>query len=170
MHCNSSSKIDSARPEDLPGILAILNHYIEHDHCTFDTQPWSVGDKQPWFDGFGEKPQYLLLVARQGEEILGYAHSGQWRSKRAYDVTVETTVYIAPQHARRGLGRELLGALLARLETTPARRAVAGIAQPNPASDRLHESLGFEPVGTFHAVGHKFGQSWDVRWFERAIA
>jgi phosphinothricin acetyltransferase len=161
--------IEPAGHHDLAGILDILNHFILHDHCTFDTQPWSPGDKQAWFESFGEKPQYLLLVARQGDDILGYAHSGQWRGKRAYDVTVETTVYVAAGHAGRGLGRALLGDLLHRLEDTPARRAVAGVAQPNSASNRLHESLGFSAVGTFHGVGHKFGKFWDVRWFERSI-
>lgn len=169
MNSDRHPTVAPARHQDLAGILEILNHYIAHDHCTFDTDPWSLEQKQPWFDGFASKPQYRLLVARQGPDVLGYAHSGQWRNKHAYDITVETTVYVAPQQAGRGLGRSLLGTLLNDLEDTPAGRAVAGIAQPNVASNRLHESLGFEPVGTFHKVGHKFDQYWDVRWFERAI-
>jgi phosphinothricin acetyltransferase len=161
--------VEAARPGDLPAILDILNHYVRHDHCTFDTQPWSVADKQDWFDGFRAEGPHRLLVARRGDQLLGYAHSARWRPKRAYDVTVETTVYVAPDARARGLGRLLLGTLLRQLAGSGALRAVAGVAQPNQASDRLHESLGYQRVGTFHGVGHKFDQDWDVTWFERDI-
>ena len=161
--------MEPARPGDLPALLDILNHYVLHDHCTFDTDPWDCADKQQWFDGFGQAGPYRLLVARQGRNVLGYAHSGQWRGKRAYDVTVETTVYLAPEATGQGLGARLLGELLEALKGTGALRAVAGIAQPNEASNRLHRSLGYRVVGTFHRVGRKFDRDWDVTWFERDI-
>lgn len=47
--------------------------------------------------------------------------------------------------------------------------AYAGIALPNPASAALHESMGFEPVGTYRSVGYKRGEWHDVRWYERSI-
>jgi phosphinothricin acetyltransferase len=162
-------EIGPARPGDLPGLLAILNHYVLHDHCTFDTDPWSPGDKQAWFDGFRTAGPYRLLIARREDRVIGYAHSGQWRSKRAYDVTVETTVYLAPDATGQGLGARLLGGLLTSLQGSGALRAVAGIAQPNEASNHLHRKLGYRAVGTFHRVGRKFDRDWDVTWFERDI-
>ena len=161
--------LESAVPGDLPGVLDILNHYVLHDHCTFDTEPWTCEGKQAWFDSFRPSGPYRLLVARRDGRVLGYAHSGQWRGKRAYDVTVETTVYLAPDATGEGLGSRLLGELLASLRGTGALRAVAGIAQPNDASNRLHTGLGYRAVGTFHRVGRKFNRDWDVTWFERDI-
>ena len=161
--------LEPARPGDLPGVLDILNHYVLNDHCTFDTEPWSCDDKQAWFDGFRTTGPYRLTVARQDGRLLGYAHSGRWRGKRAYDVTVETTVYLAPDSTGRGLGARLLGELLVSLRGSGALRAVAGIAQPNEASNRLHRGLGYRLVGTFHRVGRKFDRDWDVSWFERDI-
>lgn len=166
---SAAISLEPARAGDLPDLLRILNHYVLNDHCTFDTEPWSCADKQAWFDGFDTTGPWRLLVARRQGRLLGYAHSGQWRSKRAYDVTVETTVYLAPDATGRGLGALLLGGLLSTLRGTRARRAVAGIAQPNEASNRLHHSLGYRTVGTFHRVGRKFGRDWDVTWFERDI-
>jgi phosphinothricin acetyltransferase len=70
----------------------------------------------------------------------------------------------------RGVGHALYAALLERLEADDRRRlAVAGIALPNAASERLHLAHGFTPVGTFHSVGVKFGREWDVRWYERRL-
>mgnify|MGYP001823492298 CR=1 FL=1 len=161
--------IEDAVAGDLPAILDILNHYVRSDHCTFDTEPWTPAQKADWFGQFRAAGPHRLLVARQDDRLTGYAHSAAWRPKRAYDVTVETTVYVAPGALGRGLGTALLGRLLELLRGSGALRAVAGIAQPNDASNRLHEVLGYRPVGTFHRVGRKFGRDWDVAWFERDI-
>jgi phosphinothricin acetyltransferase len=48
-------------------------------------------------------------------------------------------------------------------------RVLAGIAQPNLASNSLHEKFGFRAIGTFTAVGRKFGKYWDVVWMERPL-
>jgi phosphinothricin acetyltransferase len=169
VNANGGTVIEPAGAGDLPAILGILNHYVRHDHCTFDTEPWSVAQKQAWFDGFSGSGPHRLLVARRDDRIEAYAHSSRWRPKNAYDVTVETTIYVAPDATGQGLGGRLLGRLLAELRGSGALRAVAGIAQPNEASNRLHERLGYRVVGTFHRVGRKFGRDWDVTWFERDI-
>jgi phosphinothricin acetyltransferase len=159
--------IHDAGSNDLPGVLDILNHYVVNNHCTFDTRPWSVEQKQDWFDQFSHEGRHRLLIAKSGELLLGYAHSSRWRPKDAYDITVETTVYIHPEQRSRGLGYRLLQRLLEELEGTGVHSAVAGIAQPNEASNRLHERLGYQKVGTFHRVGLKFDQYWDVTWYQR---
>jgi len=69
--------IEHARRDDLPVILAILNHYVQTDHCIFDTEPWSVEQKLRWFEGFTTTGPYQLLVARDGDALLGYAHSSR---------------------------------------------------------------------------------------------
>jgi phosphinothricin acetyltransferase len=47
--------------------------------------------------------------------------------------------------------------------------AYAGITLPNPASVGLHESLGFQPVGVYRAVGYKLGAWHDVGWWQLAL-
>lgn len=42
---------------------------------------------------------------------------------------------------------------------------LAGIALPNPASVRLHEGLGFWPVGVYPSIGFKKGAWHDVGWW-----
>lgn len=161
--------IHHAEPGDLPGILAILNHYIRTHHCTFDTERWSVEEKQEWFDAFTPEGPWRLLTARMDDKLIGYAHSTRWRPKAAYDVTVETTVYVSPDHRSKGVGEALMKRLLADLAETDIHSAVAGIAQPNPASNRLHERLGFREVGTYREVGFKFDRYWDVTWYQKII-
>jgi phosphinothricin acetyltransferase len=40
---------------------------------------------------------------------------------------------------------------------------------PNVPSVRLHESVGFKPVGVYRRVGYKLGAWHDVAWFQAAI-
>ena len=79
--------------------------------------------------------------------------------------TVEDTVYIAPAHTGRGLGRALLGALLTACEQAGARQVVAVIADTgSDASVELHHRLGFEQVGPLRRAGRKHG-----RWIDTAL-
>ena len=163
----SEIAIRPAVAADLPGIVAILNHYVLQSHVTFDTRPFAVAERQPWFDGFGVTGRYRLLVADDGGRVIGYASSTPIRPKPAYDPSVETTIYLEPAATGRGRGRRLYAELLELLSGEDVHRAYAGIALPNPGSIALHESLGFRHVGTFDEAGRKFGRYWSIGWWER---
>jgi phosphinothricin acetyltransferase len=117
-----------------------------------------------------EEGRLLLAALDAGGEVLGYAKSGEHKSRPAYASTCETSVYVARDARGRGVGGALYDALLARLDESPLRLAVGGVAEPNEASTRLHLSRGFTPVGTFTGVGAKRGRAWDVTWYQRPLA
>jgi phosphinothricin acetyltransferase len=83
---------------------------------------------------------------------------------------VEVSAYVAASAHRSGVGRALYASLFAILVAQGFRNAYAGITLPNPASVRLHEAVGFAPVGTYRGIGYKFGAWHDVLWMERALA
>jgi phosphinothricin acetyltransferase len=78
-------------------------------------------------------------------------------------------VYIHAKARRTGMGRALYHALFALLSLQGFYQGFAGITLPNPASVGLHEALGFQPVGVYHAVGYKLGGWHDVGWWQRAF-
>jgi phosphinothricin acetyltransferase len=159
------SVIRDARPADLPAIAAIYADAAETTHVTFDF----AGRPVSWWADVLADPEHEFLVAADGDHVLGYARSSPHKDRPGYAITVETSVYVAEAARGRGVGHALYGALLARLDAGPRENAVAGVALPNEASERLHRAHGFTDVGTFHAVGVKFGRPWDVRWFERPL-
>ena len=161
--------IRSACVEDLPAIVALYNHYIDNTPITFDLEPHRVEQRQSWFDDFSETGRHRLLVAELDGSVAGYACSHQFRTKAAYDTSVETTVYLAPDTVGRGIGSALYDELFSRLEAEDLHRAYAGITLPNEASRALHERFGFEELGVFREVGRKFGEYWDVLWLEKAL-
>lgn len=163
----SAFDIRAATAEDLPRLTEIYNHYVLHTPITFDIEPFTLEQRRPWFDQHALAGRHRLFVAEQDGTVIGYSSSHQFRVKRAYDSTVETTVYCAPDGHRRGVGTALYEALFDALRGEDIASFVAGITLPNEASLALHARFGFSHVGTMHRVGRKFGSYWDVSWHER---
>ncbi|MCA9000849.1 MAG: N-acetyltransferase [Planctomycetes bacterium] len=151
---------------DLPGVCEIYNHYVEHSVVTFDLEPWKVEHKRAWMSQFQTEGRCQMFVAEREGRIVGYAYSGPFRDRPAYDITVETTVYLAPDAVGQGLGRRLYGTLIPRLRALNLRSVIAGVTLPNTASVALHESFGFRHVGTMGRVGLKHGKLWAVGWWQ----
>jgi len=111
-----------------------------------------------------------MLVAEDAAcGVVGYTCTGRFRTKDAYDTTVEASIACRADAVGRGLGSLLYSALFEALRGEDIHRIVAGIAQPNPASNALHRRFGFREVGAFTEVGRKFGKYWDVLWLERPL-
>ncbi len=112
---------------------------------------------------------HLWLVDETDGVIGGYAYGTPWRSRHAYRFTVETTVYVAAERHRRGIGRRLYEELLEQLGALGFVTAVAGITLPNDESVEFHRALGFTYVGTFPKVGYKFDTWYDTGWLSRLL-
>jgi phosphinothricin acetyltransferase len=155
--------------DDLPALLAIYNRYIVETPITFDLEPKTLAQRQEWLDGFAPAGRHQCFVAVKDGAAIGWACSGKFREKAAYDTTVETSVYLAQGEQGRGLGRRLYATLLDALAGEDVHSALGCITVPNEASVGLHRSLGFVPAGTFREVGRKFGRFWDVCWYARGF-
>lgn len=155
---------------DLATLTDIYNHYIRETTITFDLAPYSLEQRRSqWFDHYAPSGRYRLWVAEQKGRVVGYATSGPFHRKAAYDTSVETSIYLAPDRLGQGIGRSLYSRLFASLQTEDVHRAYAIITQPNPGSEAFHRSFGFAPIGHCHQVGRKFDRYWDVKWYEKDL-
>ena len=161
--------IRHAVASDLPDLTEIYNHYVRETPVTFDIEPSGVEQGRSWFEGFAATGRHQLFVAEREQRVIGWACSHAFRPKPAYDGSVETTIYLAPDALGEGIGARLYAGLFDALAREPVHRALAGTTLPNPASVALHQRFGFTPVGTFREVGWKLGRHWDVRWFEKPM-
>jgi L-amino acid N-acyltransferase YncA len=157
-----------ATPADGAACAAIYGPYVEGTAISFETVP-PTGDeiaariartieRTPW------------VVVEVDGAVRAYAYGTRHRERAAYDWTVETTVYVDRDFAHRGLGRLAMHALVAILRIQRAHLLVAGVTLPNPGSVRLHESLGYRPVGEFEAIGWKHGGWHGVAWYSLELA
>lgn len=160
-------EIRHGEERDLEELNELYNHYVRETAVTFDLEEITMDARREWFSTFGGR--YLLLVAVEEGSVIGYAHSKQFRPKRAYETSVETTVYLRHDRHGRGIGTALYKGLFEELDGLDVHRALAGITVPNPASFTLHERFGFKQVAYFTEQGRKFGRYWDVAWFEKEL-
>lgn len=163
----SAITIRPANRTDLPRLVEIYNHYVLQTPVTFDVLPFTTEQRVAWFDQFTRTGRHRLFVGEQLDAVVGYAGTHQFRVKQAYDSTVETTVYCAPDATGRGVGSALYGALFDALRAEDIHVYMAGITLPNDRSVAMHARFGFRLCGTMHAVGRKFDAYWDVAWYER---
>jgi L-amino acid N-acyltransferase YncA len=131
----------------------------------------SFEEAVPGADAFAARIAHLSathpwLVEERDGVVVGFAYGSPHRERAAYRWASEVSVYVDPAHHRRGIGRALYEALLARLGEQRFHVACAGITLPNDASVRLHEALGFTLVGVYRGIGWKAGAWRDVGWWQ----
>ena len=159
--------IRSARPYDAASIAAIYAPYVLKTAISFEDTPPTAGEMADRI--VSTQVTCPFLVSESDGEVLGYAYAGPHRARAAYRWSVDVTVYVAAGAHRRGVGRSLYVELLDRLVHQGFHSAFAGIALPNDKSVGLHESLGFEHLGTYKEVGFNFDQWHDVGWWRTSI-
>ena len=162
------ARITAGTEDDLSAIVGILNYSAANSIAHFDTRPVSVAERRDWFDRFSATGPYRLVVARRGDQVLGYACSQRYRDHEAFRETVEVSIALDVSSRGQGVGSALYRALFESLALEPSVHvALAGIAMPNDASVALHRKFGFTEVGTFREYAIKNGQYISSVWMQR---
>ena len=156
--------IRAARTNDATAIAEIYNHYVRHTVVTFEEVPVAVKEMAQRILDVSERLPWL--VWEDGGAVVGWAYATAWKPRSAYRFSVETTVYVAASHQRRGVGDALYRKLIEDLRARNLHSAVGGIALPNEGSVALHEKLGFKKVAHFAEVGRKLDRWIDVGYWQ----
>jgi phosphinothricin acetyltransferase len=158
---------------DLPAIQAIYAHHVLNGAASFEEVPPDIAEiTRRWQAIRGAGLPYLVAETAAGDDggIVGYAYAGPYRPRAAYRFTVEDSIYLAPLAQGRGIGRALLARIIDDCTAIGLRQMIAVIGDSaNQASIGLHRALGFDSVGTFRAVGFKFGRWVDSVLMQRAL-
>lgn len=155
--------IRPATPEDAAAIAAIYEPYVRETAITFEEDPPDADAMRQRIEATTRT--YPWLVACIDNAPVGYACASPHHARASYRWSVDTAIYIAHDHHRRGVGRALYAALLPILARQGFVTAYAGATLPNPASVALHESMGFRKVAVYRNVGYKLGAWRDVIWW-----
>lgn len=163
------SLIRPSTEADLPAITAIYGHHVLHGTGTFETSPPTETDMAARrADVLGKGLPWL--VAEDDGRVLGYAYCQWFKPRPAYRYSAEDSIYLHPEAAGKGLGKRLLGDLMARAEAADVRKLIAVIGDSaNAGSIGVHRALGFTPVGTIANCGWKFDRWLDIVLMEKVI-
>lgn len=153
--------IDPLKQSDWAQVRKIYLEGIATGNATFETEApaWEMWDR-------GRLP-HCRLVARAGDEVLGWAALSPVSSRPVYAGVTEVSVYVAERARGRGIGRALLQALIAESERNGIWTLQAGIFPENTASIHLFRQHGFRQLGLRERVGCHHGAWRSVALLER---
>jgi L-amino acid N-acyltransferase YncA len=161
--------IRDSRDDDLSAITAIYAHHVLHGTGTFETTPPSGAEMAARRDDVLGKGLPYLVVEDDGA-VLGFAYCQWFKPRPAYRFSAEDSIYLHPGAHGRGLGRQLLAALVQRAEDAGLRKLIAVIGDSaNAGSIGVHAAVGFQAVGTVKSCGWKFDRWLDIVMMERAL-
>ena len=155
-----------AVPEDAAALRAIYEPYVETS-VTFEYDVPSVEEfRQRIVD---RVEMYPYIVCEMGGKPVGYAYASRLYERAAYSWAVELSVYLAPESRGAGIGAEIYGRLIELLRLQGVRTVHGKVTYPNPASDKLHRSMGFQLAATLENVGFKNGQWRSINHWQKEI-
>lgn len=161
-----NAEIRQALVSDFPEITHVYNHYVENSISTLATELATLDEMITRWRELQAKA-LPWLVAVRNSSVVGFAYASPFKARLGYRHTLESTVYVAPESLGRGFGRQLYAALLDQARLEAAHCIIGALSLPNPASVRLHESMGFQKVAHLAEVGKKFGRWIDVGYWQR---
>lgn len=152
---------------DLSAIREIYNEAVLNGTATFDTELRSEEKQLEWFRAHREP--HPVLVADENGTVVGWASLSPWSDRKAYERTVEVSVYIHHSHRGKGIGSKLLELVTLEGEKCGNHTVLSRITQGNEISIHLHEKLGYEKVGVLKECGFKFGRYLDVMIMQKVF-
>ncbi|WP_137290974.1 GNAT family N-acetyltransferase [Natronorubrum halophilum] len=164
----SDSRIRIAQPADAAAVRDIYAPFCESSAVTFEEDAPTEAEMADRIESTLET--YPWLVCAVDGEVVGYAYATTLRKRRAYQWTVELSVYVAADARQSGIGRGLYESLFAILERQGVCDAYAVTTVPNPETERFHDRLGFERLVDFPAMGYTETEWHDVAWWRRSLA
>ena len=160
-------KIRPATAHDIDQITVIYGRSVLEEFASFEHEPPNAADMLQRYQAIVDN-NYPYLVAEIDGDVAGYCYVSAHRPRPAYGTTVESTVYVSPNHWRKGVARALMQALTEACRAQSYRQMIAIVACKEDddltrnASVQLHLALGFEEAGRLKGVGHKHGQWLDI--------
>ncbi|MEK9970585.1 MAG: GNAT family N-acetyltransferase [Ferrovibrio sp.] len=166
---NSRIDVRDATMDDAEAIRAIYNDAVLNTTAVFDYVPREPQAQRDWLQMKADQ-NLPVLVATDGDSVVGFSSYGQFRPWPAFLYTVENAIYITPDRRGQGIGQKLLPALIETAIQNGRRSMVAAITAENAASLRLHEKLGFVRTGLIKDSGWKFERWLDLVFLQRMLS
>ena len=158
--------IRDALETDLPALRDIFNDAVLNTTAIWMDDVVDLANRQAWFAARAQQGYPILVAENADGEVVGYASFGDWRPFDGFCHTVEHSVYIRADQRGKGLGPQLLTALIERAKACDKHVMVAAIESGNAASLGLHQRLGFAITGQMPQVGRKFGRWLDLTFMQ----
>jgi L-amino acid N-acyltransferase YncA len=185
--------IRDARSDDMPAVLGLYNARVLTTTVGWAETLQTLDERDAWFAERQRRGDVVLVAEDIGDgasggsgrggggdrggdgvggAVVGFAAYGPFRNDElwpGYRFTVEHTVHLDEAHLRKGLGRLLMEALIARATEAGKHVMVGAIDGANEGSIAFHAALGFVEVARMPETGWKFGRWLDLVLMQRVL-
>ncbi len=160
--------IRPATPDDMVAVNDIRNHYVRTSTAIYSDEETTLQQRLHWLSQ-RDTALHPVTVAVDAGNVIGWASLSPYNEKCGYRATAENSVYVHPDHHRRGVGRALLGDLLERGKAGGLHMVIARIDSGMAPSIELHRAVGFDEVGVLKEAGWKFGRWLSVLYMQKLL-
>lgn len=109
--------------------------------------PVQRGDRWRQFLEQGPGDSESVLVADVGRSVVGFANLGPSRDEHANGVGELRAIYLLPEYWGKGVGRDLMTAVLGTLADLGFEQATLWVLDRNTRARRFYEAAGWEADG-----------------------
>lgn len=152
---------------DAAAMLEIYRPYILHTAITFEYTVPTLQEFEARF--LSITAEFPWLVWEEDGQILGYAYGSKAFPRAAYQWDADLSIYLRQDCRARGIGRRLYTALEDRLRELGYFVLYGLVTSANDASCRFHRAMGYREVARLEKTGFKFGQWYDIIWYEKRL-
>jgi L-amino acid N-acyltransferase YncA len=160
-------KIRKATVADLSQILLIYNQGIEDRIATLEMDKKDEVFISAWFKD--RKERYVVLVALEGEVVIGWASINPYSTRCAYDGVGDLSIYIHRDYRGKGIGKNLLNEIENTAKENDFYKLVLFTFPFNLLGQGLYRRAGFSEVGIFRNQGVLDGEFVDVMAMEKLM-
>lgn len=145
----------------------IYNHYINNTVVTLEETPLSLAEFSARVKRI--KTEYPYIVAKRGDEVLGYAYLDKFNPRSAYRITADLSIYVDKNHRGEHIGSMLYTEIEKRAKEMKFENIVSLVTGENESSIAFHLSRGFTMSGKLEKVAFKFGRYQDLIYLIKAL-
>ncbi len=132
---------------DLQQIVRIYNEAIEEGGFTADLEPFTIQEKEAWFNEVSLLP-YFIQVVEIEKEVVGYFYIAPWRKgRKALSKTAEISLYLKKSFRTKGLGKQMLTKAVYLAKRNGLEHLMAILLDINQRSEQLLLSQDFIKAG-----------------------
>ncbi len=161
--------IRESRDEDVATLAGFYIASVKTETASWEYEPPDLAE-------FARRREAVLaagfpyFTAELDGRPVGYSYASAFRARIGYRYVVEDSIYVDPAMKGRGIGKQLLNALIDECTRMGFRQMVAVIGDSaNAGSIRLHAACGFEQIALFKGIGYKFDRWLDSVQMQRVL-
>ena len=153
---------------DLPAILDIYNDAILNTTAAWSIHAVDLESRRLLLHERRAKGLPFIVAALDGD-VIGFASFGEFRKGEGYSHTVEHSIYVHRHHHGKGVGKQIMPALLDAARALGKHVMIGGVDAANSGSIHFHKGFGFVETGRLKQVGWKFDRWLDLVFMQKLL-